>query len=85
MEYKLDRLGRSIQYGHHLYGERDARRIRTCVTLIRRLRADNYYWDEAKKVYGETGFAAQLAADNQRNDQRHLGVLLGKYLTHWWD
>lgn len=84
MEYKLERLANAMEHGHHLNGPRDARRCRTCVTLIRRLLADDYF-ENAVKHHGETQYAYKLALWTQRNDQRHLGKLLGKYLNHWWE
>lgn len=85
MEFKLNLMAEEFHsHGHHLNSELDARRCRTCAILLRRLIDDNY-WEEAIKRFGESRLAATHSSQVQKNDQRYLGLLLGKYMNHWWD
>lgn len=72
------------RYGHHVGSKLDAKRMRICADLLKRLRADEY-WGNAAIRFGETTAAAKASQAQQKNDQRYLGLILGKYLTHWWD
>ncbi len=104
MEYKLGRMAHLEEtVGHHTTSLRDARHMRICKELLRRLREDNY-WDNACKRYGvkwdpdEQGmlggnfkprthipYICDQSKQQAENDQKYLGLLLGKYLRNWWD
>jgi hypothetical protein len=85
MEVKLRRMAEHEERrGHHVTSLLDAKRQRVCAELLRRLREDDYFRN-AERRFGHTGLAADFAMQQRRADQRYLGVLLGKYLTHWWD
>lgn len=86
MEYKLNRMADALKDGHHVGSEIDARRCRVCAQLIARLRGGIVdYADNAKKFFGDTSFAVKRAGEQQKADKRYLGLLIGKYLDHWWD
>jgi hypothetical protein len=85
MEYKLRRQAHLEEaVGHHVGSRLDAKRMRVCADLLRRLQADEY-WTNAVSRFGETPAAAKFSHNQQKSDQRYLGLILGKYLTHWWD
>jgi hypothetical protein len=85
MEFKLRNMADyEERYGHHVGSELDAKRQRVCAGLLRRLQDDDYFRN-ARKVFGDTSHASRAAMRNQKADQRYLGLILGKYLTHWWD
>jgi hypothetical protein len=85
MEYKLNRMGKTVQDGCHLYRDRDARRIRMAALLLTRLSADDYGENASKAFkYGTRPWAREINAV-QKQDQEMLGKLIGKYFTHWWD
>ncbi len=72
------------KYGHHMGIKANAKHMKMCAILLRRLIEDEY-WENAQKEFG-TNRAASIAAMNQsNNDQKYLGLIIGKYLTHWWD
>jgi hypothetical protein len=70
--------------GHHVGSELDAKRMRICIALLRRLREDEYF-ENAQRRFRNARQAGDFAHLHQRADQRYLGLILGKYLTHWWD
>jgi hypothetical protein len=81
------------KYGHHTTSLRDARQQRICAELLRRLIEDEYF---EKAGYGDGSRWGDIPHSEQmriikhsermvKQDQRYLGVLLGKYLRNWWD
>lgn len=85
MEYKLRRSSKFFaDHGHHVGSELDAKRMLVCAELLHRLREDHYF-DNARKRFGESPLTAKFSHVQQRADQRYLGLILGKYLNHWWD
>lgn len=85
MEYKLRRMAHLEEtVGHHVGSKRDAKRMRVCADLLKRLN-DDEYWESAVKRFGETPHAAKFCQQHSENDKRYLGMILGKYLNHWWD
>lgn len=70
--------------GHHVGSKLDARQMRVCADILKRLMEDQYY-ENAVKRFGETTTAAKFSHEHSKSDQRYLGLILGKYLTHWWD
>jgi hypothetical protein len=81
MELKLRAMADCLEHNYHVNGKRDARQCRVAASLCRRLIDDNYAdmhgtrWDQvwAKRV--------QTSTDG---DCRYLGLLIGKYMRHWW-
>ncbi len=85
MEYKLRRWSQFEEsHGHHVTSKRDAKRMLICADLLRRLQADEYF-ENAVKYFGETVQATKASQRHQSSDQRYLGLILGKYLNHWWN
>lgn len=72
------------KYGNLVSSNRSAKQMKTCAILLGRLNEDKY-WKNAIKRYGESLLAATHAMDQQKNDQKYLGLIIGKYLNHWWD
>lgn len=92
LEIKLRRLADHMANGHHLRGARDAKQARTCAELLKRLQADDYFGNAGydPKTWGSLPDyrqrqIAQHAKAMANQDQRYLGLLLGKYLCNWWD
>lgn len=84
MEFKLRRMAHHENFfGHHVGSKLDARNQLVCAELLKRLRDDDYYLNARKFFDGKD--AMDAACRQQRSDQRYLGLLLGKYLTHWRD
>jgi hypothetical protein len=95
LEYKFDRMARSMDRGIIVNNERYARQIRECRDLVHRLVEDQYF-ENAQLGYSEISphrtflktrhaFADTLhAMDMHKQDQQRLGLLLSKYMTHWW-
>lgn len=85
MEYKLRRMSKGFkEHGHHVNADLDAHRMLVCAELLKRLREDEY-WQNAQIRFGKSTLAANHSQMVQKNDQKYLGVILGKYLNHWWD
>lgn len=94
MEYKLRRMANLHNYhGHHLNNQREARQMMICANLLNRLDKDEYF-DQAYQRYDayenltdqqKGRYAALQATQIQKDDQRLLGTIIGKYLNHWWD
>ncbi len=86
MEYKLRRMSNhELKYGHHTTSERDGKQQLVCANLLARLIKDDYC-DNAEIRFGKfTTFAFKHADAVAKNDQKYLGMLLGKNLRHWWD
>jgi hypothetical protein len=60
------------------------RQCLVCAELLKRLSEDRY-WENAQKRFGNASLAAKHAELVRQNDKGYLGVLIGKYLDHWWD
>ncbi len=92
METKLRWMGDCLEHGYHVGCERDARRVRVCAALLRRLLNDEYmqnagYDEKTWKTLPEKR-RKQFVEHSQRmagQDQTHLGRMIGKYLRTWWD
>jgi len=77
-------------YGHHVGSEKEAAQLRLAAALCRRLLADRYFenarrtpWS-AYEIPGRGRLWACRAIDQQEQDKRLLGHLIGRYLDHWW-
>ena len=84
MQFKLHAAARLEETRGHLTSKRDAKQMRVCAALLRRLMDDEYYENAARR-HGEGRLAVLAAVEAQREDQRLLGTLIGKHLTSWWD
>lgn len=77
LEFKFRRMSKSLAAGSHLRRERDARQCLVCAELAKRLAEDNYF-----EMHNRNWKRAETSA---KNDQRYLGLMIGKFLRHWWD
>ncbi len=85
MEYKLRRMSHHFRnHGCTEDADQCALQMSACAGLLRKLHEDNYR-TEASERLGENPDAAKAAILSRNEDRRHLGRLIGKYLTHWWD
>ena len=92
MEYKLRRMADVELHGHHVTSLRDRKHQLICAELLRRMMADNYFdnagydpsiWPDLpahRQVW-----IAKHSNEMAKQDQRYLGMMLGKYLMNWWD
>ena len=92
MEIKLRRLADCMEHGHHKHGERDAKQARTCAALLKRMMDGEYFANAGHRhdtwhtiSLARRNWIAQHAGNMAEQDQRYLGILLGKYLRNWWD
>jgi len=92
MEYKLSRMAKVFDNGHLVNHDRCAKQTRTCAALLRRLDENNYFenagynpdaWDSM--AHDRKTPIAMHAQKMREQDKRYLGLLIGKYLNHWWD
>jgi hypothetical protein len=85
MEFKLRLMEKEFrERGHNVNSDRDAKQCRICADLLKRLNADDY-WKHAVKRFGKTTLAAKHAHQHSKSDKAYLGLMIGKYLNHWWD
>lgn len=84
METKLRWMVKDTEDWHVLGVERNRRQMLICAELLKRLREDDYRRN-AKVHLGESTLVIKAAELQQRNDMKYLGLVLGKYLNHWWD
>jgi hypothetical protein len=84
MEYKLDKMSNLFRdYGHLQNSDKYARETRICSELLKRLRTESYTTFERGEEY--TRSTAKRDTDIANLYQRHVGKLIGKHLTWWWD
>jgi hypothetical protein len=91
MQYKLQRMAEAELTSHHATATRDRKQKLICAELLRRMLTDEYFtnagydpetWDKLSSVC-----ARQIVDHSQKmsdQDQRYLGLMLGKYLRNWW-
>lgn len=83
MEYKLRRMSKLFENGHHVLSHRDSRRMLICAELLKRLHTESY-------ACYRNGLPINKA-NVQRDElvgmyyQEYLGKIIGKYLRGWWD
>lgn len=83
MEYKLRRMSKLFEHGHHVLAHRDSRRMLICAELLKRLHTESYVCHHSGRPITK--------ASVQRDDmigvyyQEYLGKMIGKYLRGWWD
>jgi hypothetical protein len=86
MEYKISRMANlSEKYGCHVKAKRDARRMRICALLLKRLKEDNYS-DNAATAFG---YGTKAWCKEQKNvaeqDEELLFTIMRKHWREWWD
>ncbi len=81
MEYKISRMAKMFEkYGCHVNAARDAKRMRICALLLRRLIEDKYS-DNAAKGFGYGTRAWSKEQDNvTKQDEELLFTIMKK---HW--
>ncbi len=85
LEFKLRKHAEHERVsGHHVDSQKSAHQMLVCAELLRRL-DDDGYWENAQKRFGCSSLSAKFCCQQMRSDQRYLGLLIGKYLTSWWD
>ncbi len=85
MQFKLRKMGECFRdYGHLVHSDRYSRQCLVASELCRRLREDEY-GDPKLHYTKKTKYDYQREECTKKNDQRYLGLLIGKYLRHWWD
>lgn len=62
--------------------EKALRALRICIVILERKRT-NFYVDICSNQYEEHIIRRSFEIEDR--DQKILGKLLGKYLSHWWD
>jgi hypothetical protein len=88
MEFKFSRMAEVFDNGHHVGHERDARRVRVCAAICRRMIDDDYA--ENQGVNGtafDDGIWRRYDRAERQHDQdlAYMTLLLRKYLRGWWD
>jgi len=71
MHFKIAKMSRCIGNGCHVNAKREEKQMRICMGLLKRMMDDEY--------------ASQKNLDGLKTDSKYLGLILGKYITHWWD
>lgn len=85
MEYKFRRMHKRFETTRITTDwRRQSRQCLICAELLKRLQDDDY-WKVASKQFGQNAIAAKHSQKVREHDQRLLGRMIGKYLTHWWD
>jgi len=92
MEIKFRRLATCMKNGYHDDGPRLARHARVCAALLHRLQADQYFQNagydpKTWKTLSPT-LQRQIAQHTHQmevQDQRYLGLLIGKHLRRMWE
>ncbi len=86
MEFKFKSMADSFERrSMHVNGERDVRQLRVCAELCKRLREDEYlerHWDRTTKASEKATIG--LPDEIARQDQRALGIMIGRHLRRWW-
>jgi hypothetical protein len=82
VELKLTRMAELMEkHGHHLNSEKDAKRMRLCVSLCKRLRKDDYL---IEPTYFKNRYT-KIRIGQSRRDCEYLFSLIGKHGLGWWD
>ena len=90
MEYKLRRMSKVFETGHHLHRERDAHQTLICAALLRRL-MDEPYFDNADARFATDGrpkhrnraWADHIRMQNEQDMALFLKTF--RHLRNWWD
>lgn len=83
--YKFERMARCLNNGYHSGSERDAKHLRICAELCRRMGKDEYA--DNYNMFGAKIDArwAKHSIMMSKQDQEMLGKIIGKYYMHWWN
>lgn len=85
MEWKLRKMAVDIgDRGQHTGRDREARQMRICAELLKRLQTDDY-WENAEIRYGTSPMRCKVSEAQAKYDQQYLGKMIGKHLRKWWD
>lgn len=85
LETKLHYMAESTEnYGCHTTSKRNAKRMRICVHLLRRLQEEDYL-DRALKVIPNYGCAYKLSENIAKQDSEMLFGIMSKHLKEWWN
>jgi hypothetical protein len=86
LEYKFRRMAKSIgDEGHLVRSARYGRQLTVCAELCKRMREDKYA-ENASRTFPDRGTDwAKSIRRSKDQDNRYLGLLIGKYYRHWWD
>lgn len=91
MEWKLRRMADCELHSYHTTALRDRKQLLTCAELLKRMNADEYFenagyrpetWHSLPDHVGTRIVKHSMYMAQQ--DQRYLGLLIGKYLQNWW-
>lgn len=75
MRYKLTRMAKLFEkYGYHVNSGKDARNMRLCSILLKRMMDDKY----------DCGFNHK-DFNGAARDSKYFGKVLSKNLLRWWD
>ena len=83
MEYKLRRMSAGFDKSDvTVNSKRHAQQMRICAELLKRLREDDYPFRDPREH--DKAWAEHWSYMSNQ-DKRYLGLMLGKYLNHWWE
>lgn len=87
MEFKLRNMAdHNEKYSYHVGAEKEVRSMRVCAALLKRLRDDNVYYDNAEAACGGmlgTGWADKVN-ELSKADSEYLFKVMNKRMRHWW-
>ncbi len=85
MQYKLSRMAAEFDAdAYHFNSQKDARRMRICAHLLKRLSEDNY-GENASKAFGNNNKAWSQECNNVQNqDEELLFTIMRKHWRCWW-
>lgn len=86
MQYKITRMSNYFEkHGSYVDVKKDARQMRVCALLLKRLSEDKYS-DNAAKAFGYGGKAWREEQDNvAKQDEELLFSIMRKHWRGWWD
>jgi hypothetical protein len=84
MESKLRWMAEGTINWHVKGATRQRKHMLICAELLRRLRDEDYF-ENAERRFGSCGIAGKFATAQGKADKAYLGLIIGKYLNHWWD
>lgn len=84
MEAKLRWMAKDAETWIVQSAPRNRRQMAVCAELLKRLREDEYFVQERARI-GTGPRASKRAQARSEADKRYLGLLIGKYLNHWWE
>ena len=87
MQFKLRNMADHFEkYSYHVNADRDAKQMRICAELLRRLSDDDYFDEKFRAPWVES--RSRACAENReykaKEDLNYFGKLFTKYLRCWW-